>query len=77
MCSIPLLFNLYSDKTFKDALEDREHGIKIHGFLLNTIRHADDTLIMFDSIDGFHQLKEVELNINIDKTKFMIVTTHI
>lgn len=76
----PLLFNLYSDKIFKDALEDTDYGIKVNGVLLNTIRYADDTLIMCDSMEGLQDLmnrislsgSKMGLNINVSKTKFMI-----
>lgn len=76
----PLLFNLYSDKIFKEALEGTEHGIKVNGVLLNTIRYADDTLIICDSMEGLQHLidkisstgVDLGLNINTSKTKFMV-----
>jgi len=39
----PLLFNLYSEGVFREALEDVEIGIKVNGVWVNNIRYADDT----------------------------------
>lgn len=76
----PLLFNLYSDKVFKEALHDKEFGVKINGELINTIRYADDTAILCDDLQGLQNLinsvnavgQEMGLNINVAKTKFMV-----
>lgn len=37
----PLLFNLYTDTIFKEALKDLRLGIKINGELLNNFRYVD------------------------------------
>lgn len=34
----PMLFNLYSDSIFKEALQDSQYGIKVNGEPINTIR---------------------------------------
>lgn len=75
-----MLFNLYSDKIFKDTLVDVEYGIKVNGVVLNTIRYAEDTLIKYDSLEGLQQLvnrvnragQDSGLNIIIRKTKLMV-----
>jgi len=46
----PLLFNLYSDRIFKEALEGISHlGIKINGEPITTIRYADDIYLISDT----------------------------
>lgn len=79
----PLLFNLYSDRIFKEALEELGNcGIKVNGIPITTIRYADDTVILSDSIENlqtlFNKINVVGvkygLNINSSKTKFMIVS---
>jgi len=47
-----LLCNLYLDKIFKEASEHTEYGVKVNGVLLNTIRYADDTWIICNSMEG-------------------------
>lgn len=78
----PLLFNLYSEAIFREVLEEKEMGIRVNGLWINNIRYADDTLLIVDNIDdlqhpvdamGQHS-KSMGLNINVKKTKFMIVT---
>lgn len=57
-----------------------EMGIKANGVILNTIRYADDILILCDSLEGLEQLadiisqagQELGLCINVRKTKLMI-----
>lgn len=77
----PLLFNLYSDRIFKEALEGISHlGIKINGEPITTIRYADDTVILANTFEGLQLLinkigdvgETQGLKINIGKTKFMI-----
>ena len=78
----PLLFNLYSEAIFQEALEDVEMGVKVNGVWINNIRYADDTVLIADNIHDLQQLvnkvgeqsKAMGLNINIKKTKFMIIS---
>lgn len=78
----PILFNIYVEKIFQLALEDETRGIKINGKLITNIRYADDTAILANSIEDLqillNKLNEVGtafgLNINIKKTKMMIVS---
>lgn len=78
----PLLFNLYSEAIFQEALEDTEIGIKVNGTWINNIRYADDAVLIADSMDKLQQLLDIVgqhsntmgLNINTKKTKFMVVT---
>lgn len=78
----PLLFNLYSEHIFQEALEDREIGIKVNGVWINNIRYADDTVLIADNVKDLQDLliavgehsRNMGLNINTKKTKFMIVS---
>jgi hypothetical protein len=78
----PILFNLYSEEIFSEALEKCEHGILLNGERLNNIRYANDTVIFADSLNSLQQLinkvNEVSerfgLQVNITKTKFMIIS---
>lgn len=81
----PLLFNLYSETIFREALEELEMGIKINGVWINNIRYADDTVLIADNIEDLQELvnkigeqsKSMGLNINIQKTKFMIISRNL
>lgn len=78
----PLLFNLYSEKIFKNALEDTTDGIKVNGELVNNIRYADDTVLIADSLEGLQELvnrvahasEQYGLELNIKKTKYMVIS---
>lgn len=80
----PTLFNLYSEGIFREALEGQQ-GIKINGQPINNIRYADDTAIIASSLTDLQQLVErvkehserYGLNLNISKTKYMLVTKRI
>jgi len=76
----PLLFNLYTDKIFKEAAGNLELGIKVNGVRINTIKYADDTVILAESIEELQLLLNkisegglrMGLNINTNKTKMMV-----
>lgn len=78
----PILFNIYSEQIFLEALEDAEEGIPINGTRLNNIRCADDTLIFADSAEGLQTLvnkvanvsRKYGLDINSKKTKCMLIS---
>ena len=78
----PQLFNLYSQFVFRRALEERREGVNIGGALINNLRFADDTAIMAESAEELQTLlervnqacEEVGLTINIEKTKFMVIS---
>lgn len=78
----PVLFNLYSEYIFREALQNMdEHGIILNGERINNIRYADDTVIFTDSISSLQALmdnvtrvsREYGLEINAQKTKFMVI----
>lgn len=46
-----MLFNIYSEVIFQNALEDAEDGIEINGTLVNNLRYADDTVIISESTE--------------------------
>lgn len=78
----PLLFNLYTEALFNEALEDVEKGIKVNGEFINNIRYADDTTLISDNLPDLQiLLNNIQkssdlygLNINISKTKIMIIS---
>lgn len=77
----PLLFNLYAEDIFSEALEDATEGIIINGRPLNNIRYADDTILIASSMEELQSLldrvtsvsAQNGLNINTKKTKYMTV----
>lgn len=78
----PLLFNIYSEEIIKEALEEKTAGIRINGIPINNLRYADDTVLVAESAielqDLLDRIVEVSsengLTLNIQKTKYMIVT---
>ncbi|KAL1458712.1 hypothetical protein WDU94_008838 [Cyamophila willieti] len=78
----PILFNIYSEQIFREALENIEEGIPINGVRVNNIRYADDTIIFADTLQGLQTLMDrvVEvsaqygLEMNTSKTKLLIVS---
>ena len=48
----PLLFRIYSEGIFREALDESDVGISLNGEKINNIRYADDTVIFTDSLEG-------------------------
>uniref|UniRef100_A0A2A4JBK9 Reverse transcriptase domain-containing protein n=1 Tax=Heliothis virescens TaxID=7102 RepID=A0A2A4JBK9_HELVI len=77
----PLLFNIYAEAIFAEALEDTDGGVVVNGLPINNLRYADDTILLasgFEDLQGL--LRRVDnisanygLSINLIKTKVMIV----
>lgn len=40
----PILFNIYSEAIFEEAILHEHSGIKINGKLVNNLRYANDTV---------------------------------
>lgn len=78
----PLLFNIYSEKIFRESVEGKRIGILINGKFINNVRYADDTTLLASSISGLQKLTDeltyvsesYGLKINIKKTKYMVVS---
>ena len=78
----PLLFNIYSEHLFRDALHDAEDGISINGISINNFRYADDTVLLADSPEALQRLidrievasRQYSMRLNIGKTKIMIIS---
>ena len=76
----PLIFNLYSERIFTEALHEIEKGILINGYWFNNIRYAADTIVFTDNLEDLQVLvnrialysQQYGININIKKTKLMI-----
>lgn len=77
----PMLFNMYSELIFRNALEGSEDGIKVNGRLINNMRYADDTVVIADTTEGLQRLLDrlssvgdsMGLRINTNKTKVMVI----
>ena len=78
--SSPLLFNIYSENIFKEAIEELIDGIKINGVLLNNIRFADDTIILASSLPTLQRIMDLivehseqyDFHMNVSKTKVIV-----
>lgn len=78
----PMLFNLYSERIFEEAVRDTSDGIKINGITLNNLRYADDTAVIADSPEALQRLlnqltavgDRYGLRVNAAKTKILIIS---
>lgn len=78
----PLIFNLYSERIFNEALDGMNKGILINGLRLNNIRYADDTIVFADNLEDLqalvdkitHHSSQYGLEVNVNKTKLMIIS---
>lgn len=78
----PLLFNVYSERIFQEALEDTDSGIKVNGEYINNIRYADDTVVFANSLESLREMmvrvievsERYGLSLNFKKTKYMVVS---
>lgn len=52
----PLLFNLYSETIFREALQGVQRGIKINGVIVNNLRYADDCVVLADNLADLQDL---------------------
>lgn len=75
----PLLFNVYSEAIFEEALAEESAGVIINGEIINNLRYADDTVIISDNLNDLQHLIErvniscqkYGLDMNLKKTKVM------
>ena len=76
------LFNLYAEYIMRNAgLEEAQAGIRIAGRNTNTLRYADDTILMGENEEELKSLlmkvkeesEKVSLKLNIQKTKVMAI----
>ena len=76
----PYLFNLYAEHIMRNAgLDETQAGIKIVGRNINSLRYADDTILMAESEEELKSLvmkvkeesEKVDLKFNIQKSKIM------
>ena len=78
----PLLFNVYSESIFKEALLSKNERIITYEKVISNIRFADDTVIIASSAEELQRLlsrtitfcEQHGLKINVKKTKYMIIT---
>lgn len=43
----PTLFNIYFENVFRKTVEESDDGITVHAQLANSIRYADDTVLLW------------------------------
>ena len=76
----PCLFNLYAEYIMRNiGLDEAQAGIKIAGRNINTLRYADDTILMTESEEELKSLlmkmkeesEKVGLKLNFQKPKIM------
>lgn len=48
----PLLFNVYSERMFREVLDNTDDGILLNGVLINNLRYAEDTVLLQDTAEG-------------------------
>lgn len=78
----PLLFNLYSDAIFREALHESPEGIVANGSPINNLRYTDDTILVASNMKDLQNLidkvvfysGESGLTMNIKKTLWMLIT---
>ena len=78
----PLLFNIYSERLFRDALEEAEDGVTINGVIINNLRYADDTVLLADTAEGLQRLIDrvtkvcdmYNMRLNTNKTHVMVIS---
>lgn len=77
----PVLFNIYSEHIFREALETEHIGVNVNGEILNNLRYADDTVVFANTPEGLQELldrlvtasEKYGLDVNTDKTKIMVI----
>ena len=76
----PCLFNLYAEYIMRNSgLEEAQAGIKIAGRNINSLRYADDTILMAESEEELKSLlmkvkeesEKAGLKLNIQNTKII------
>ena len=78
----PLLFNLYDEAMMREATADVDIGVKVGGYLVKSVRFADDKAVMARSVRGLQELmdninrvtKDYGMKINVKKTKVMCIS---
>lgn len=78
----PLLFNIYAEEVFREAINEQKGGININGLVINNLRYADDTVILASNQSELQTLldavvthsEEMGLSLNVAKTKMMVIS---
>jgi len=64
------------------SLKNTNGGIRVKGEIINNIGYADDTVLLWYSLEGLQELldrvdqtsEEYGLNLNVNKTKYMVIS---
>ena len=73
----PMLVNIYSETMLRDALSGVNEGIRVGGYLINTVRFFDDQATLASSVKSLQLMMgkmqenagEYDMKINVKKTK--------
>jgi len=73
-------FNLYAEDIMRRTLENNEHGIKVGGRQINSLRYADDTTLLTTTEESINDMavklvnesKTSNMLLNAKKTKIMV-----
>lgn len=78
----PLLFSIYSEAIFEEAILHEHISVKVNWKFVNNLRYIDDTVILAGTM--VHMQKSIDrlyvacnkygLKINVKKTKFILIT---
>ena len=77
----PKLFNAYTERIMRRALDDCDSGVRIGGRLVNNLRYADDTTLIATTVTDLEEMlrrvrvesEAAGLRLNVRKTKLMVV----
>lgn len=67
----PILYNVYSERIFKNALEDIDVGIKLNGEYINNIRYVEDTVVLEELREKLIRIHKTR---NTKTTKYLIIS---
>ena len=78
----PLLYLIYDEAMIREATDNLETGISVGGHIINTVRYADDKIVVANSQKGLQQLmdnlnkvtREFDMKINVKKMKMMSIS---
>ena len=63
----PHLFNIYSEQTMRNTLEDFRGGVRIGGRVITNLRYADDVVLIAGGIEEWQELVN---RVNRDSVRF-------
>ena len=76
----PILVNIYSEAMLSDALSGVNEGIRVGGYLIKTLRFADDQATLANSVKGLQLMmgkmqenaREYDMKINVKSVRGLV-----